>query len=186
MSTSNSSDTESNRCKLSSGLLPKLAISAEGEQDEAVPCSGDPREEPEKPVLPPEECTQEEPEVTTPASTISSSTLSGKWWQCPLCPGTMLRRGYKQGLTQPDPQCLSPPRLILWPHILRDKLLRTEVSRLSCSLNAKPYSRGTGLHLDLGGTYTASFRGVLRWQADPAKGAYPWLLMQRHKLYNCI
>ncbi|XP_055457896.1 microtubule-associated serine/threonine-protein kinase 4 isoform X1 [Psammomys obesus] len=76
LSTSNSSDTESNRCRLSSGLLPKLAISAEGEQDEAVPCSGDPREEPEKPVLPPEECTQEEPEVTTPASTISSSTLS--------------------------------------------------------------------------------------------------------------
>ncbi|KAL1783255.1 microtubule-associated serine serine/threonine-protein kinase 4 isoform X1 [Sigmodon hispidus] len=76
LSTSNSSDTESNRCKLSSGLLPKLAISTEGEQDEAVPCSGDSREEPEKPVLPPEECTQEEPEVTTPASTISSSTLS--------------------------------------------------------------------------------------------------------------
>lgn len=78
LSTSNSSDTESHRCKLSSGLLPKLAISTEGEQDEAVPCSGDPREEPEKPVLPPEECAQEEPEVTTPASTISSSTLSGK------------------------------------------------------------------------------------------------------------
>ncbi|XP_052016046.1 microtubule-associated serine/threonine-protein kinase 4 isoform X7 [Apodemus sylvaticus] len=76
LSTSNSSDTESHRCKLSSGLLPKLAISTEGEQDEAVPCSGDPREEPEKPVLPPEECAQEEPEVTTPASTISSSTLS--------------------------------------------------------------------------------------------------------------
>ncbi|XP_029324172.1 microtubule-associated serine/threonine-protein kinase 4 isoform X3 [Mus caroli] len=76
LSTSNSSDTESNRCKLSSGLLPKLAISTDGEQDEAVPCSGDLREEPEKPVLAPEECTQEEPEVTTPASTISSSTLS--------------------------------------------------------------------------------------------------------------
>ncbi|XP_063137194.1 microtubule-associated serine/threonine-protein kinase 4 isoform X19 [Rattus norvegicus] len=76
LSTSNSSDTESNRCKLSSGLLPKLAISAEGEHGEAVPCSGDPREEPDKPVLPPEEGTQEEPEVTTPASTISSSTLS--------------------------------------------------------------------------------------------------------------
>ncbi|XP_035296428.1 microtubule-associated serine/threonine-protein kinase 4 isoform X9 [Cricetulus griseus] len=84
LSTSNSSDTESNRCKLSSGLLPKLAISAEGEQDEAVPCSGDPREEPEKPVLPPEECTQEEPEVTTPASTISSSTLSDMFAVSPL------------------------------------------------------------------------------------------------------
>uniref|UniRef100_A0A8C8YP06 non-specific serine/threonine protein kinase n=1 Tax=Prolemur simus TaxID=1328070 RepID=A0A8C8YP06_PROSS len=76
LSTSNSSDTESNRRKLSSGLLPKLAISTEGEQEEAAPCPGDPREELEKPALPPEECGQEEPEVTTPASTISSSTLS--------------------------------------------------------------------------------------------------------------
>uniref|UniRef100_A0A8D2JER9 non-specific serine/threonine protein kinase n=1 Tax=Sciurus vulgaris TaxID=55149 RepID=A0A8D2JER9_SCIVU len=76
LSTSNSSDTESNRHKLNSGLLPKLAISAEGEQDEATPCPKDPHEEPEKPALPPEECAQEEPEVTTPASTISSSTLS--------------------------------------------------------------------------------------------------------------
>ncbi|XP_008054458.1 microtubule-associated serine/threonine-protein kinase 4, partial [Carlito syrichta] len=76
LSTSNSSDTESNRRKLSSGLLPKLAISAEGGRDEAVPCPGDPHEGPEKPALPPEECAQEEPEVTTPASTISSSTLS--------------------------------------------------------------------------------------------------------------
>ncbi|XP_016013614.2 microtubule-associated serine/threonine-protein kinase 4 isoform X11 [Rousettus aegyptiacus] len=76
LSTSNSSDTESNRHKLSSGLLPKLAISAEVEQGEAAPCSGDLHEEPEKPALPPAECAQEEPEVTTPASTISSSTLS--------------------------------------------------------------------------------------------------------------
>ncbi|XP_054544269.1 LOW QUALITY PROTEIN: microtubule-associated serine/threonine-protein kinase 4 [Talpa occidentalis] len=76
LSTSNSSDTDSNRHKLSSGLLPKLAISTEAEQDEAAPCSRDPHEEPEKPVLPPAECAQEEPEVTTPASTISSSTLS--------------------------------------------------------------------------------------------------------------
>uniref|UniRef100_A0A8C2UTX0 non-specific serine/threonine protein kinase n=1 Tax=Chinchilla lanigera TaxID=34839 RepID=A0A8C2UTX0_CHILA len=76
LSTSNSSDTESNRHKLGSGLLPKLAISAEGEHSEAVPCPGEPHEEPEKPPLPPEECAQEEPEVTTPASTISSSTLS--------------------------------------------------------------------------------------------------------------
>ncbi|XP_014404709.1 PREDICTED: microtubule-associated serine/threonine-protein kinase 4 isoform X2 [Myotis brandtii] len=76
LSTSTSSDTESNRHKLSSGLLPKLAISAEAEPDEAAPRPGDLREEPEKPVLPPAECAQEEPEVTTPASTISSSTLS--------------------------------------------------------------------------------------------------------------
>ncbi|XP_073933468.1 microtubule-associated serine/threonine-protein kinase 4 isoform X6 [Castor canadensis] len=84
LSTSNSSDTESNRHKLSSGLLPKLAISTEREQDEATSCPGDPREEPEKPVLPPEECTQEEPEVTTPASTISSSTLSDMFAVSPL------------------------------------------------------------------------------------------------------
>ncbi|XP_012410441.1 microtubule-associated serine/threonine-protein kinase 4 isoform X3 [Trichechus manatus latirostris] len=76
LSTSNSSDTESNRHKLSSGLLPKLAVSTEGVQDEAAPCPRDIHEEPEKPVLPAEECAQEEPEVTTPASTISSSTLS--------------------------------------------------------------------------------------------------------------
>ncbi|XP_006871057.1 PREDICTED: microtubule-associated serine/threonine-protein kinase 4-like [Chrysochloris asiatica] len=76
LSTSNSSDTESNRHKLSSGLLPKLAISTEVEQDGASTCAGEPHEEPEKPVLPAEEGAQEEPEVTTPASTISSSTLS--------------------------------------------------------------------------------------------------------------
>uniref|UniRef100_A0A2K5IKF5 non-specific serine/threonine protein kinase n=1 Tax=Colobus angolensis palliatus TaxID=336983 RepID=A0A2K5IKF5_COLAP len=76
LSTSNSSDTESNRHKLSSGLLPKLAISTEGQQDEAASRPGDPHEEPGKPALPPEESAQEEPEVTTPASTISSSTLS--------------------------------------------------------------------------------------------------------------
>ncbi|XP_032137108.1 microtubule-associated serine/threonine-protein kinase 4 isoform X12 [Sapajus apella] len=84
LSTSNSSDTESNRHKLSSGLLPKLAISTEGEQDEAASCPGDPHEEPGKPALPPEECAQEEPEVTTPASTISSSTLSDMFAVSPL------------------------------------------------------------------------------------------------------
>ncbi|XP_069887367.1 microtubule-associated serine/threonine-protein kinase 4 isoform X3 [Dipodomys merriami] len=84
LSTSNSSDTDSSRHKLSSGLLPKLAISTEGEQDQATPCLGDPREEPEKPVLPPEECAQEEAEVTTPASTISSSTLSDMFAVSPL------------------------------------------------------------------------------------------------------
>ncbi|XP_057598088.1 microtubule-associated serine/threonine-protein kinase 4 isoform X9 [Hippopotamus amphibius kiboko] len=76
LSTSNSSDTESNRHKLGSGLLPKLAISAEAEQDEAAPHPRELHEEPEKPALPPAESAQEEPEVTTPASTISSSTLS--------------------------------------------------------------------------------------------------------------
>ncbi|XP_016058160.1 PREDICTED: microtubule-associated serine/threonine-protein kinase 4 isoform X2 [Miniopterus natalensis] len=84
LSTSNSSDTESNRHKLSSGLLPKLAISTEAEQGETRPCSGDLRGEPEKPALPPAECAQEEPEVTTPASTISSSTLSDMFAVSPL------------------------------------------------------------------------------------------------------
>ncbi|XP_023560848.1 microtubule-associated serine/threonine-protein kinase 4 isoform X2 [Octodon degus] len=84
LSTSNSSDTENNRRKLSSGLLPKLAISAEAEHSEAVPCPGNPQEEPEKAALPPGECAQEEPEVTTPASTISSSTLSDMFAVSPL------------------------------------------------------------------------------------------------------
>ncbi|XP_034512195.1 microtubule-associated serine/threonine-protein kinase 4 isoform X5 [Ailuropoda melanoleuca] len=83
-STSNSSDTESNRHKLSSGPLPKLAISTEAEKDEAAPCPRDLPEEPEKPVLPPAESAPEEPEVTTPASTISSSTLSDMFAVSPL------------------------------------------------------------------------------------------------------
>ncbi|XP_075788470.1 microtubule-associated serine/threonine-protein kinase 4 isoform X3 [Pelodiscus sinensis] len=75
LSTSNSSDTESTRQRHSSGLLPKLAISSEGDQDETT-CSGGSREEQEKAVSLNEEVVQDEPEVTTPASTISSSTLS--------------------------------------------------------------------------------------------------------------
>ncbi|XP_015133107.2 microtubule-associated serine/threonine-protein kinase 4 isoform X5 [Gallus gallus] len=75
VSTSISSDTESSRQRHSSGLLPKLAISAEGEQDDST-CLVGAQEEPEKPPLVSEEIVQDEPEVTTPASTISSSTLS--------------------------------------------------------------------------------------------------------------
>ncbi|XP_068522073.1 microtubule-associated serine/threonine-protein kinase 4 isoform X4 [Anas acuta] len=75
ISTSTSSDTESSRQRHSSGLLPKLAISAEGEQDDST-CLVGHREEQEKPPLVSEETVQDEPEVTTPASTISSSTLS--------------------------------------------------------------------------------------------------------------
>lgn len=75
ISTSISSDTESSRQRHSSGLLPKLAISAEGEQDDSTSLVG-PREEQQKPVFVSEEIVQDEPEVTTPASTISSSTLS--------------------------------------------------------------------------------------------------------------
>ncbi|XP_072714838.1 microtubule-associated serine/threonine-protein kinase 4 isoform X2 [Ciconia boyciana] len=75
ISTSISSDTESSRQRHSSGLLPKLAISAEGEQDDSTGLVG-PREEQEKRAFVSEEIVQDEPEVTTPASTISSSTLS--------------------------------------------------------------------------------------------------------------
>ncbi|XP_009990245.1 PREDICTED: microtubule-associated serine/threonine-protein kinase 4, partial [Tauraco erythrolophus] len=75
ISTSISSDTESSRQRRSSGLLPKLAISAEGERDDSTSLAV-PREEQEKPVFVSEETVQDEPEVTTPASTISSSTLS--------------------------------------------------------------------------------------------------------------
>ncbi|XP_068279268.1 microtubule-associated serine/threonine-protein kinase 4 isoform X2 [Nyctibius grandis] len=75
ISTSISSDTESSRQRHSSGLLPKLAVSAEGEQDDSTILVG-PREEQEKPAFVSEEVVQDEPEVTTPASTISSSTLS--------------------------------------------------------------------------------------------------------------
>ncbi|XP_049563850.1 microtubule-associated serine/threonine-protein kinase 4 isoform X5 [Orcinus orca] len=84
LSTSNSSDTESNRHKVGSGLLPKLAISAEAEQDEAAPHPRDLHEQREKPAPTPAENAQEEPEVSTPASTISSSTLSDMFAVSPL------------------------------------------------------------------------------------------------------
>ncbi|NWV35182.1 MAST4 kinase, partial [Grantiella picta] len=75
ISTSISSETESSRQQRSSGLLPKLSVSAEGEQDDST-TSGGPREEQEKSAFASDEIVQDEPEVTTPASTISSSTLS--------------------------------------------------------------------------------------------------------------
>ncbi|XP_010843854.1 PREDICTED: microtubule-associated serine/threonine-protein kinase 4 isoform X3 [Bison bison bison] len=84
LSTSNSSDTESNRHRLGAGLLPKLAVSAEAEHDGAAPRPRGLHEEPEKPALPAAESAQEEPEVTTPASTISSSTLSDMFAVSPL------------------------------------------------------------------------------------------------------
>ncbi|XP_052632750.1 microtubule-associated serine/threonine-protein kinase 4 isoform X6 [Harpia harpyja] len=83
ISTSISSDTESSRQRHSSGLLPKLAISAEGEQDHSTGLVG-PRDEQEKPAFVSEEVVQDEPEVTTPASTISSSTLSDVFGVSPL------------------------------------------------------------------------------------------------------
>lgn len=51
-------------------------MSAEGEHDESSSSRG-PREEQEKAAFVSDETVQDEPEVTTPASTISSSTLSG-------------------------------------------------------------------------------------------------------------
>ncbi|NWS70678.1 MAST4 kinase, partial [Crotophaga sulcirostris] len=75
VSTSISSDAESTKQQHSTGLLPKLAVSAEGEHDDSTGLVGL-REEQEKPVFVNEETVQDEPEVTTPASTISSSTLS--------------------------------------------------------------------------------------------------------------
>ncbi|NXQ51980.1 MAST4 kinase, partial [Anthoscopus minutus] len=75
ISTSISSETDSSRRQRSSGLLPKLSVSAEGEQDDSTSSRG-PREEQEKPAFVSDEIAQDEPEVTTPASTISSSTLS--------------------------------------------------------------------------------------------------------------
>ncbi|XP_009954100.1 PREDICTED: microtubule-associated serine/threonine-protein kinase 4, partial [Leptosomus discolor] len=76
ISTSISSDAEGSRQRHSSGLLPKLAISAEGEQDNSTSLVVGHQEEQEKPVFVSEEIVQDEPEVSTPASTISSSTLS--------------------------------------------------------------------------------------------------------------
>ncbi|NXX72090.1 MAST4 kinase, partial [Spizella passerina] len=75
ISTSISSETDSSRQQRSSGLLPKLSVSAEGEQDESSSSRG-PQEEQEKSAFVSDETVQDEPEVTTPASTISSSTLS--------------------------------------------------------------------------------------------------------------
>uniref|UniRef100_A0ABM5FTR8 non-specific serine/threonine protein kinase n=1 Tax=Pogona vitticeps TaxID=103695 RepID=A0ABM5FTR8_9SAUR len=58
-----------------SGVLPKLAISAEVEQEE-TPRSTGPHKDQEKAAFLSEETIQDELEVTTPASTISSTTLS--------------------------------------------------------------------------------------------------------------
>ncbi|KAH0627982.1 hypothetical protein JD844_008616, partial [Phrynosoma platyrhinos] len=59
----------------SSGVLPKLAISSEGDQEES-PRSVGSRKDQEKTTFVNEEMIPDELEVTTPASTISSSTLS--------------------------------------------------------------------------------------------------------------
>uniref|UniRef100_A0A8C1WB97 non-specific serine/threonine protein kinase n=1 Tax=Cyprinus carpio TaxID=7962 RepID=A0A8C1WB97_CYPCA len=72
-SLSHSSDTESTSLSRCSGLLPKFAISAEVEDGEGSLVL----EDPSKVTFSIGELPQDEPEPTTPCSTISNSTLSG-------------------------------------------------------------------------------------------------------------
>uniref|UniRef100_A0A8C1MPY9 non-specific serine/threonine protein kinase n=1 Tax=Cyprinus carpio TaxID=7962 RepID=A0A8C1MPY9_CYPCA len=71
-SLSHSSDTESTSLSRCSGLLPKFAISAEVEDSEGSLVL----EDPSKVTFSIGELPQDEPEPTTPCSTISNSTLS--------------------------------------------------------------------------------------------------------------
>ncbi|XP_062844941.1 microtubule-associated serine/threonine-protein kinase 3 isoform X2 [Trichomycterus rosablanca] len=72
-SLSHSSDTESTSVGRCSGVLPKFAISAEVESCESSLAL----EKPSKVAFSIEELPQDEPEVTTPCSPVSNSTLSG-------------------------------------------------------------------------------------------------------------
>ncbi|KTF74853.1 hypothetical protein cypCar_00035961, partial [Cyprinus carpio] len=74
-SLSHSSDTESTSLSRCSGLLPKFAISAEVEDSEGSLVL----EDPSKVTFSIGELPQDEPEPTTPCSTISNSTLSGSF-----------------------------------------------------------------------------------------------------------
>ncbi|XP_042580961.1 microtubule-associated serine/threonine-protein kinase 4 isoform X7 [Cyprinus carpio] len=74
-SLSHSSDTESTSLSRCSGLLPKFAISAEVEDGEGSLVL----EDPSKVTFSIGELPQDEPEPTTPCSTISNSTLSGSF-----------------------------------------------------------------------------------------------------------
>ncbi|XP_043095241.1 microtubule-associated serine/threonine-protein kinase 4 isoform X5 [Puntigrus tetrazona] len=74
-SLSHSSDTESTSLSRCSGLLPKFAISAEVEDGEGSLAL----EDPSKVTFSIGELPQEEPDPTTPCSTISNSTLSGSF-----------------------------------------------------------------------------------------------------------
>ncbi|XP_043920338.1 microtubule-associated serine/threonine-protein kinase 4-like [Protopterus annectens] len=69
-----SSDAESFSQSQQSGQLPKVAVSAE--EGEQSPSPGEHHEDSSKVVSSPEEAAQEEGEAVTPASTLSSSTLS--------------------------------------------------------------------------------------------------------------
>ncbi|XP_048045875.1 microtubule-associated serine/threonine-protein kinase 4 isoform X5 [Megalobrama amblycephala] len=74
-SLSHSSDTESTSLSRCSGLLPKFAISAEVEDGEGSLSL----EDPSKVTFSIGELPQDEPDPTTPCSTISNSTLSGSF-----------------------------------------------------------------------------------------------------------
>ncbi|NXE83803.1 MAST4 kinase, partial [Cochlearius cochlearius] len=124
ISTSMSSDTESSRQRHSSGLLPKLAISAEGEQVDSTSLAG-PREEQEKPVFVSEEIVQDEPEVTTPASTISSSTLSVGSFSEHLDQ----INGRSESVDSTDNS--SKPRSEVASHMARQRLESTEKKKIS-------------------------------------------------------
>ncbi|KAM6035261.1 microtubule-associated serine/threonine-protein kinase 4 isoform 2-T2 [Theristicus caerulescens] len=124
ISTSISSDTESSRQRHSSGLLPKLAISAEGEQNDSTGLVG-PREEQEKPALVSEEIVQDEPEVTTPASTISSSTLSVGSFSEHLDQ----INGRSESVDNTDNS--SKPRSEVATHMARQRLESTEKKKIS-------------------------------------------------------
>ncbi|KFP08247.1 Microtubule-associated serine/threonine-protein kinase 4, partial [Calypte anna] len=119
VSASLSSDTESSRQQHSSGLLPKLAISAEGEGDDSTGLVG-PREEQEKPVVVKEEIAQDEPEVTTPASTISSSTLSEHLDQI---------NGRSESVDSTDNSSKPPSEVA--SHMARQRLESTEKKKIS-------------------------------------------------------
>lgn len=90
-SLSHSSDTESTSLSRCSGLLPKFAISAEVEDGEGSLSL----EDPSKVTFSIGELPQEEPDPTTPCSTISNSTLSGtggiyRRWGCILYASNLL------------------------------------------------------------------------------------------------
>ncbi|XP_072529190.1 microtubule-associated serine/threonine-protein kinase 1 isoform X3 [Salminus brasiliensis] len=95
-SLSHSSDTESTSLGRRSGLLPKFAISAEVES-----CDGSlALEDPSKVAFSVGELPQDEPDATTPCSTVSNSTLSGSFSehldQLPSRP---------EGVDSPDSTC---------------------------------------------------------------------------------
>ncbi|KFQ14299.1 Microtubule-associated serine/threonine-protein kinase 4, partial [Leptosomus discolor] len=120
ISTSISSDAEGSRQRHSSGLLPKLAISAEGEQDNSTSLVVGHQEEQEKPVFVSEEIVQDEPEVSTPASTISSSTLSEHLDQI---------NGRSESVDSTDNSSKPPSEVA--SHMARQRLESTEKKKIS-------------------------------------------------------